>query len=166
MSKLLTIERKRIDPNRLYGVMVSQSDVLMLLHKDDDFIFDGYTVLRRKDITKSFSSEPNDYCTKLMKKEGVWEAVPQSIKKLPLNSWATLLNCFIGKVVILESEHKDKDDDFYIGPIEKITKTSVVIRWFDAVGEWGECDSVPFSKITSMRFGDRYSTTYAKYLKK
>jgi hypothetical protein len=162
-NQILTVERKRIDRHRLYGVMVGQSDTLILLHKEYDFQFDGYSVIRRKDISKSFFSDSNDYCAKLMKKEGRWEQVPRRITKLPLDSWASLLSRFVGKVVILENE---RTDDFYIGPVEEITDTGVVVRYFDGCGKWMANEHVPFSKITRLTFGDRYSTTHEKYLKK
>ncbi|HET6880979.1 MAG TPA: hypothetical protein VFI31_12530 [Pirellulales bacterium] len=162
-NRILTVERKRIDPHRLYGVVVRQSDALILLHREYDFQFDGFCVIRRKDISKSFSSDSNDYCAMLMKKEGRWQPVPRHIQNLPLDSWASLLSRFVGKVVILENE---RTDDFYIGPVQEITKTGVVVRHFDGCGEWTGNESVPFLKITCMRFGDRYSTTHGKYLKK
>ena len=162
-SRILTVERKRIDPHRLYGVVVAESDALILLHREDDLQFDGYHVIRRKDISKSYFSESNDYGATLMKKEGRWERVPQRINSLPLDSWASLLSQFVGKVVILENE---RSDDFYIGPVEKITTTGVVVCHFDGCGRWTGKESIPFSKITSMKFGDRYSTTHEKHLQK
>lgn len=163
MSQILTVERKRIDPHRLYGAVVGESPHLILLHEQVDFLFDGYTVIRRKDIARSFTSESNDYIARIMKKEGRWERVPRWVKKLPLDSWADLLQQFVGKVVILENE---RTDDFYIGPVMESSSTSVRIHYFDGCGDWGEVERVPFSKITRMKFGDRYSTTHAKYLRK
>ncbi len=162
-NQLVTVERRRIDRHRLYGVVVGQSDALMLLHLVYDLQFDGYSVIRRKDITKSFSCDSNDYCAKLMRKERRWEPVPRRIKKLSLDSWCSLLSQFVGKVVILENE---RTDGFCIGPVVKITETGVVVRNFDGCGAWTGPDRVPYSKITHMKFADRYSTTHEKYLKK
>jgi hypothetical protein len=162
-NQILTVERKRIDPHRLYGVIVAQSDALILLHEECDLQFDGYSVIRHKDISKSFSSDSNDYCAKLMRKEGRWPHVPRRIKKLPLDSWPSLLSRFVSKVVILENE---RTDEFHIGRVVEITETGVVVRNFDGCGEWMGNERVPFSKITRMKFGDRYSTTHEKYLKK
>jgi hypothetical protein len=162
-KQILTVERERIDPNGLYGVVVGQSDALILLHEEYDLQFDGYSVVRRKDISKSYSSDSNDYCAKLMKKEGRWEQVPPRIKKLPLDCWANLLRRFVGRVVILENE---RTDEFHIGAVEEILETGVVVRTFDGCGEWTGNERVPFSKITRMKFGDRYSATHEKYLKK
>jgi hypothetical protein len=162
-QQILTVERKRIDPHRLYGVVVGQSDDLMLLHREYDLQFDGYSVIRRKDVTRSFSSDSNNYCAGLMKKEGRWEQVPRRIKELPLDSWTNLLSRFVGKVVILENE---RTDEFLIGPVEEITKSGVAVRYFDGCGKWMDNRRMAFSKITHMKFGDRYSTTHEKYLKK
>ncbi|MGH8273784.1 MAG: hypothetical protein ACRES9_05960, partial [Gammaproteobacteria bacterium] len=160
--RILTVERKRIDPNRLYGVVVGQSDTLMLLHEEYEFQFNGYCVVRRNDVTESFTSESNDYAATLMKKEGLWEQAPRHIQRLPLDSWYSLLSEFVGQVIILEDE---RTEDFYIGPVEEITKSGVVVRHFDGCGEWTGKKSVAFLNITFMKFGDRYSTIHAKYLK-
>src|ERR1051325_5073792 len=49
-----TFERQQIDPNRLYGSIVAESESLILIHREDDFQFNGYQVIRRRDISKSY----------------------------------------------------------------------------------------------------------------
>jgi hypothetical protein len=114
---IVTLERKKVDPHRMYGVVVAESDELLLLQQEYDFEFDGYVVVRKKDISRLERTEGNKYGEKLMRKEGLWKKPPAKLKKLPLASWKTLLEQFVGKVVILENERKDQ---FYIGPIVDI----------------------------------------------
>jgi hypothetical protein len=45
-SRLVTIERRKLDPHHLYGVNVAQSPTRMLLHREHDFQFDGYMAIR------------------------------------------------------------------------------------------------------------------------
>jgi hypothetical protein len=160
---ILTLERKRIDRHRLYGVVVAESDQLMLLHQNDDFQFDGYVVVRKKDITKSLTSEGTDHCIAIMKKEGLWEPVPRSVKRLPVDSWGSLLNRFVGKVVILEAEWTD---DFYIGPVLEVQKNAVVIDYIDCCGKRMGEEKISFRRITQVRFGGRYETMHEKYMEK
>ena len=158
---LYTIERGRITPHRLYGLLVSESDSLLLLRREDDFLFDGYAVVRKRDVTKAYSSEANAYCQKLMRKEGVWRTPPKSIRSLPLDSWEALFRALSGKVVVLENERKE---DFWIGPIIQQDVRWVFIHYFDSTGDWMRLERVPYRVLTVLRFGDRYSTIHAKYL--
>ena len=100
MGKLVTIERKKLDPNRCYGVIVSQSVALTLLHCEDDFQFDGHMVMRTKDITLCKSTKSNDYGERLMRREGLWEKIPKWVKKLSIGGWPDLIADLVGKVAL------------------------------------------------------------------
>jgi hypothetical protein len=67
--------------------------------------------------------------------------------------------------VIIENINKD-NLDFFIGPIKRITKGSVSIRNYDPAGVFDiEPTSIKMSNIKDIKFGDRYSTIFRKYLK-
>jgi len=161
MKKLVTIERKKLDPNRLYGVIVAQSPTLTLLQYEYDFQFDGFVVLRTKDITLCTSSESNDYCERLMRREGLWQTVPRWVKKLLIAGWHELLTDLVGKVVIVEDELRD---GFCIGRLLQAQVKQAAIHFFDGCGQLQDVEKVPYSRITLLRFGDRYSTIHAKYI--
>jgi hypothetical protein len=158
---IYTFERRRIDPHRLYGLIVSESRLLILIQQEYNFQFDGYMVIRRRDISKSYSSDSNSYCERLTRKEGLWKNPPKKIRSLPLDDWRTLLTSLTGKPVIIENERKG---DFYIGPVVACEDHSVVIHYFDACGAWQNVERVPYREITSVRFGDRYSTIHYRNL--
>jgi hypothetical protein len=161
MNKLVTIERKKLDPNRCYGVIVAQSPALTLLHYYYDFEFDGYMVIRTKDITRCESSESNDYCQRLMRRENLWETVPRWVKTLSIVGWRELISGLAGKVVILEDEVRET---FYIGPLVEAQTKHAAIHYFDVCGRLQDVEKLAYSRITVMKFGDRYSTIHAKYL--
>lgn len=161
-KSLVTIEHRFGVPDQFRGVVVAQSRALLLLHEVNDFQFDGYHVIRNENVIEASSSDADKYYASLMKQEGNWESVPERINDLPLSSWLKLIREFIGQVIILENEYNMA---FYMGRVEELTRANVVIREFDDCGEWADLVVVPFSRITSMRFGDRFSTTFAKYLK-
>ena len=162
MGKLVTIERKKLDPNRCYGVIVSQSVALTLLHCEDDFQFDGYMVMRTKDITLCKSTKSNDYGERLMRREGLWENIPQWVKKLSIGGWPDLIADLVGKVVIIEDEVRE---GFHIGPLLEAQAKHATIHYFDGCGQLQDVERVAYSRITSVKFGDRYSTIHAKYLR-
>jgi len=160
---LTTIRREKIDPNAMYGLVISESKRLLLLAKECDLQFDGFAVIRKGDITERIITDSNKYCSALMKKEGNWAKIPPCVKRLNVSTWDTLISGIKSDVIILEDERKN--GDFYIGPVIGMTKTNVTLNWFDGVGAWGTPDKVPFKKITICKFLDRYSPTHAKYLK-
>ncbi len=161
MSRLVTIERKKLDPNRHHGVIVAQSPKLLLLHHEYDFQFDGYVVMRTKDITLCTSSESGDHGERLMRREGLWERVPQWVKELSIGGWPELVADLVGKVVIFEDEVRES---FYIGPLLEAQAKHAVIHYFNGCGQLEDVEKVPYSRITLARFGDRYSTIHAKHI--
>jgi hypothetical protein len=162
MGMLVTIERRRLDPDRLYGAVLARSPALLLLHEEYDFQFDGYHAIRTKDITLCESSESNDYCQRLMRREGLWERVPRWVKALSIEGWPELLAGLVGRVVSLEDEVKGT---FHIGPVLEAKAKHVVIHYFDGCGRFQAVEKVSYGQLTSARFGNRYSTIHAKYLR-
>lgn len=158
---IVTFERRRIDPHRMYGVVVSESDSLLLLHHAYDFVYDGYVAIRRCDITKSFTSDSNRYTERLMRKEGLWSRPPKSVRELPVENWHALLSSLAGKPVVIENERKG---DFYIGPVVSCDARFVSIHYFNGCGEWGDVERVRLTTITTVKFGDRYSTIHHRHL--
>jgi hypothetical protein len=156
-----TFERRQIDPNRLYGLVVAESKSLILIQRECDFQFDGYVVIRRRDISKSYSSDSNSYSEHLMRKEGLWKNPSKAIRSLPLNGWRALLTSLTGKPVVIENERKG---DFYIGPVVACEDHSVLIHYFDGCGQWQKVERVQYRGITLVQFGNRYSTIHYRHL--
>lgn len=158
---LQTFERRKIDPHRLYGVVVAESDNLLLIQREYEFEFDGYQVLRRRDITKAYSSKSNDYCARLMKAEGLWKSPPKRIRSLPLSDWRTLLTALAGQPVVIENE---SNGEFFIGPILECDARSVCIHHFDGCGQWENVERVAYRGITCVQIGGRYITIHSRHL--
>jgi hypothetical protein len=162
MGKLVTIEREGLDPHHCYGMVIARSPKLLLFHQEINFQFDGYMVIRVRDITRCESSDSNDYTERLMRRERLWESVPRWIRSLPESGWPELIGAMVGKVVILEDE--SENEEFWIGPILEARARYARLHWFDSLGRFRDVERVPYRRITSMKFGDRYSTIHAKYL--
>ena len=154
-------ERRRIEQDNMYGVIVAESDDLLLIQHEYDFLFDGYRIIRQRDITKSYTNESNTYCTELMKKEGLWKLPSKAARAVPLDNWMSVFNALKGKFVIIENE---RQGDFYIGPILECDDRAVLIHHFDGCGEWQDIHRILYRSITLVQFGNRYIDVHAKHV--
>ena len=161
---LITVERSRIDPNRIHGQVVAESAFLLALQFEFDFQFDGFIFVRKRDITKRIEgTESQRYNSSIMRKEGFWKTPPKSITNLPLESWNDLVMALVDKPAIIENERKG---DVWVGVLKGCTKTAAMIHYFSPTGIFDETiDRVRFSSISALRYGDRYTSTHFKYLK-
>ena len=162
---LVTIERKRIDPHRLYGVIVNESEQLLCLHREADFQLDGYVFIRKKDITScTFDTPSHKYCEALMRKEGFWAKPDRFVKQLDIQSWETTITALIGKPVLVENENRSAH--CWVGIVDACTRTTATVHCFDGLGVFDDvADRIPLRSVTSIQYGDRYTQTHYKYLK-
>ena len=162
---LVTIERLKLDSNRLYGVIVNESEQLVCLHREVDFELDGYIFIRTRDINSRITDTPSQkYHEKLMRKEGYWKNADRFVRSLPIDSWATLINALTEKPVLVENENKSAHS--WVGLVDRCTATNAFIHCFDTMGVFDDdIDKVPLRSITSLQFGDRYTQTHFKHLK-
>ena len=67
--------------------------------------------------------------------------------------------------MIIENENPN-DSSFDIGPITKVSKDAVYIRYFNAQGFLdAEPTKIIWEYITIVKFDDRYINTFSKYLR-
>ena len=72
----------------------------------------------------------------------------------------------MGFNIIVERESLIDDEcEFAIGKIDKVLKTKVLFKHFDADGIWqDDCYEIPYSQITSVTFASRYVDVFSKYV--
>lgn len=147
-----------------YWFPLGASQKLLLAAKEDDFIIDGFSIRRISDIKKIEFKD--DKCSEILKAEKVLDRL--SAPAIDLSDWhsAFLSLQKIEKNIIIEHESlEEKEWDFWIGRIEKVLKTKVVFRHFDADGIWQEEPyEIPFSGITSVTVDSRYVNVFSKYV--
>ncbi|MDP1817980.1 MAG: hypothetical protein Q8K92_26240 [Leadbetterella sp.] len=86
---------------------------------------------------------------------------------MDLTSCATILKSIkkLGFNVIIENENP-ADETFDIGPITKITKSSVYVRYFNAKGILNEeATKINWDLITIVKFDTKYINIFSKYLR-
>ena len=116
-----------------YWFPFGASNKLLLAAEEDDFIINGFSIRRISDIKKIELKD--DKCNEILKAEKVLDRL--SAPEIDLSDWhsAFLSLQKLEKNIIIEHESlEEKEWDFWIGRIEKVLKTKVVFRHFDADG--------------------------------
>lgn len=148
------------------GYIVDFSDNFVLLQETDDFEVDGYAIFPIETIREILYSNNDKYYDKIMNLEGIIDSI-QNKHKIDLTSWVTVMQSIkkLGFNVIVENEDPD-DDSFDIGPITKISKSSVYVRYFNPQGFLDEkATKINWNLITVVKFDDRYTNIFSKYLR-
>lgn len=147
-----------------YFFPMESSDTLFLGIEEDDFILDGYSIRRLRDIDKIEIKD--DICLEIHRKQGTLEAIVAP--DVDITNWETVFTDLkrIGKNIIVERELPDNQDaDFWIGRIERVNRTSVLLRCFDGDGIWGDAPvRISYPEITSVTANSRYGSVFSKYL--
>ncbi len=148
------------------GYVVDFSKTFILLQEVNDFDVDGYSIFPLKTISNLQFNNNDKYYDKIMHSEGLTDKVVCK-HKIDLKNWTSIFKSIrlLGLNVIVENEDPS-DESFDIGSITKVTKASVYIRYFDAQGYLDkEPTKISFDLITIVRFEDRYTNTFSKYLR-
>ncbi len=152
------------NPYVRYVFPLALSDKLFLAVCEDDFLLDGYTVRRLRDVTVATQNDGGYF--RIHRAEGTLNRLYRP--PVDVTDWKTVLSSLLssGEILIVEQEDTDpKRSDFLIGKLLRVGAQSAELRGFDANGIWDdETTAVSFSEITSITFGSRYITTFAKYL--
>ena len=155
------------EEENLSGFILGMSKRLLLLQLDNEFTLDGYAVIRLDDFDSIRHSSYERTHRKIFKAEGFLSAGYGFKRPLPLTSWTALLKALKGYDlhVIIENINKDYLD-FWIGPIKRVSEKSVSIQNYDPDGRLdAKPTAIILETINVLKFGDRYSTIFRKYLK-
>ncbi len=148
------------------GFIVDYSDNFVLLQETDDFEVDGYVAFPIETISEILYSNNDRYFDKILHLEGIVDRI-ENKHRIDLTSWATIFKSVkkLGFNVIIENENPE-DETFDIGPITKITKSSVYVRYFNAKGILNEgTTKINWDLITIVRFDTKYINIFSKYLR-
>ncbi len=148
------------DSNSLYYYPLDVNDKLFLGQEVDDFQLDGYCIHKIAHI-KDLKVKEDKYC-EINKLLGVEDNVVNP--QIDINSLQSAFNDLMRLNVYIEIEC-GFDGQFLIGTIESVAKNKLYFKSFDADGVWDEAPfEIPFAGITCVRWGDRYSTYWKRYM--
>jgi hypothetical protein len=151
----------------LSGFILDMSKGFLFLHIADDFMLDGYAIIRLDDFDSLRLSSYERTQRKIFNSESILATSYGFDKPLPLTSWTDILKAVkhYDLHVIIENINRDYLD-FWIGEIKNVTNKSVSIHNYNPDGQLDDKPkNIKFDTISIVKFGDRYSTTFRKYLK-
>ena len=142
-----------------YYFPVAVGEGLFLSAVDDDFMLNGFTVRRLRDIF-DLDSRKGIYQT-IAEKEGLTDFVAPDVD---ITNWQTVFASLQkhGRHIIVEREYEP--DFFRLGVIESVGEAHVIFRHYDADGIWQEPRKINYREITSVTFDDRYANVFSKYV--
>jgi len=148
----------------LRGIPLKNNEKFILIKRiDDDCLFDGYSLIRKQDVTKyRLHDGENDFTVKLQKKLNLYIdhcECPQ------INSWELFfrdISCFVPLVTLYRQFKKEKEA--YVGEIKKVTHNRITLKPISPIAEWEDEQTLYFSPYSFCRidYGDRYSKMLLK----
>jgi hypothetical protein len=151
----------------LSGFILGMSKGFLFLQLDYDFMLDGYAIIKLDDFDSLRLSSYERTQRKIFKAEGILDTAYGFDRPLPLTSWTDILKTLKSYDLHVIVENINKDFlDFWIGEIKKVTGKSVSIHNYNPDGQlYDRPTNIKLDTISIVKFGDRYSTVFRKYLK-
>ncbi len=146
--------RRVFDSSALSGFVVGLSNEWVLLHivDGDTITFNGYEVVRLKDITSV--SEPGGFVPRALR----WRRErPASVPDVLLEDIQGLLSSANSHFPLVALyQEKEKDDTLVIGRVERLGRKKVTLAEIDTRAAWRNTHKYRYDAITRITLGDGY----------
>jgi len=171
LAELRAELQRRIEPRTMTGIEYEYGDgakygyplrvakELFLAAVDDDFILNGFKVRRLRDIFDI--QDRNGMYQTIAEQEGLTDF---EVPDVDITDWPSVFASLqrLNKHIIVEREYGP--DFFRLGIIESVAEDHLVLRHYDADGDWQEPAAIPYREITTVTFDDRYANAFSKYV--
>lgn len=155
------------DP-RLNGYIVAASDELVVVHAFHDFMPDGYSVVRARDIDRIESGPHERFWDTMLEGEGLLGGL-ETMPPIELGSMAEAVRSTMEQSAYLVVQCEDREEkiqDFYLGYVEAMGVGEILFRHFDAAGRWHEAPGcIDIDEITRLQLDTPYIRRFSKYVK-
>jgi len=143
-----------VDPEPLHGYMLAKSKTLTLLQVFNwDFMdFNGYTVLRNRDITRTFLLGPGAFVSRALALKGV---EPTPVEGIDIESWRSLIRTASASFPVI-TIHQEVLEACFIGRLSLISENSFGLTEIDPGARWNRARSYRFEDLTKVDFGGGY----------
>lgn len=162
MKHLFEVKRRLKNTGKTIGFVVDLSDSLVLFHalELDSFRLNGYTVIRREDISEYRVFTRAEYWQ--VRAVRHFRLKPMRPAGVSVSSLPELLKSVAERypLITLHPE-KTKPDDCFIGELASMTERTFTIEDLDSNGEWSGPRRMKFSDVTRVDFGGGYEGALA-----
>ena len=162
MRHLFEVRRRFKDAGTTTGFIVDFSDSLVLFHtlETDTFRLNGYTVVRKEDISEYRVFSKAEYWQ--VRAVRHFRLRPMPPAGISVTSLPELLKS-VAKHYPLIALHpeKTKPEACYIGALASMTERTFTIEDLNSSGEWSGPRRMKFSDVTRVDFGGGYEAALA-----
>jgi hypothetical protein len=161
--------KRKVGKNKIEntdGYVLDYSDKFVLMQEVFDFAVGAYYVFPLSTVSKIRFCKTDKYFTNILAAEGEADNC-KNRHEIDLSNWESVFKSIqsTGLSVIVENENPN-DETFDIGPITKVTKKAVFVRYFNSTGLLNrEPSRLEWNRITVARFDDRYANIFSKHLR-
>lgn len=151
----------------IHGFILDMNEDFLLIQNNEEFNLNGYSIIRKDNFDSIRLSKTEKTIRKILKSEGVIKNELGIKSNINLTSFESIFKDLKDKGYFAIVECEDlKKPTFTIGEIATISKKSVAIRYFSPKGIIEKKPrKIKFDEITLVKFDDRYTKIYRKYLK-
>ena len=156
MYDLVEIHRPPIDEHRLEGFLLERTKDLILLNliSTDVVCFNGYSVIRRRDVRKMKVKRKNAFMIRALELRGYVACKPSGIS---IASWPELLESVSQRFVLFTIHQEWLDSEVcYIGRLAARTATTFGLKEIDPDARWSRSRTYNFKDLTKVDFGGGY----------
>ena len=155
--------RKKISSEIIRGIIVSESINFLMLNKIvDGFFFDGYTIIRKCDISDYRFYDKENFIERQIQHAIGLKASPPKIM-ISLKSMKEIISSLNNndKLFSIEKEYSYRNI-LWLTKVQKISSFSFLADELNSNGEWERHFRHYFSSITKIEFDSRYINLYEK----
>ncbi len=150
------------------GFVIGLSPEFVFIRVVDDFSLDGFAIFNKDAINSARSNRSDKTFWRILRSEGLLNEGIDCPFPLKLTSWSDIFKTLKKNDYHVSVQYEDEEFvGFVIGAIVSVRQKSVSIHNYDVNGKLNESPTKrSYDSIDIVKFGDRYSTIFRKYLKK
>lgn len=155
---MIRITRSIPGTHPLHGFMLGVGRDLVLVADEDDYLLNGYSVLRVGDFAEVLSADSQELQASWMREEGLLDSLVPAYS-VDVTDMASVFRSVRAAGLLVSVENEDPaDEHFFLGRIVRVNRKSVSIVFLDAKARWWwNPSNLKYDAISRIRFGDRYS---------
>lgn len=165
-KNVIVLYRDALGAPEFAGIPVAVGKELTVLHRENDFMLDGYTALRTGDVTEWEQMDDIPFCRRALEGGKVYEAVKAI--PFPADDWNRLLvgiQKAYGGWCAVECENPE-EPLYFFGRIQTVEGRYLTMQQVDAGGQaLPDLMTLALDEITLVSFGDRYTEAFRKHCK-